>query len=98
MGELEVDPIDLHASSAHMEMHHAELLAAHAAANESIEAAQAGWVGASRAALLAKGAEWRTATGQLTSDVAAHGAAFQIAATGYATADADGADTLDQQI
>jgi uncharacterized protein YukE len=81
-----------------MEMHHAELQAAHAAANESIEAAQAGWVGASGAALLAKFAEWQTATAQLTSDIAAHGAAFQNAATDYATVDEDGADNVDQQI
>jgi hypothetical protein len=48
--------------------------------------------------LLAKFAEWQTATAQLTSDIAAHGAAFQNAATDYATVDEDGADNVDQQI
>jgi hypothetical protein len=32
-----VDPIDLHMSSAHMDMRHAELSAAHIAANGAIE-------------------------------------------------------------
>lgn len=39
---VKVDPIDLHMSSDHMEMHHAELLGAHTAANGVIEEAQAG--------------------------------------------------------
>jgi WXG100 family type VII secretion target len=97
MAELEVDPIDLHTSSAHMEMHHAELMAAHTAANDSIAAAQPGWVGASGAALRAKFAEWEAVTLQLTSDIAAHGTAFLNAAAGYAATDNNGADTLDQQ-
>jgi hypothetical protein len=57
-----VDPVDLRMSSAHMEMHHAELSAAHLAANGAIEEAQAGWVGTSAAALQAKFAEWQAAT------------------------------------
>ena len=98
MAELKVDPVDLHMSSAHMEMHHAELRAAHTAANESIEAAQAGWVGAAGAALQAKFADWQAVTRRLTGDIAAHGAAFQSAATGYATTDGDGAEDLHQQL
>ena len=97
MGELEVDPIDLHASAAHMEMHRADLLAAHTTANDAIDAARSGWVGASGAALQAKFAEWQSATERMAGDIAAHGAAFQNAATGYVTTDEDGADALDQQ-
>jgi hypothetical protein len=36
---VKVDPIDLRLSSDHMDMHHAELLAAHTAANGAIEEA-----------------------------------------------------------
>ncbi|KAA0098876.1 WXG100 family type VII secretion target [Mycolicibacterium sp. P1-18] len=90
--------MDLHMSSAHMDMHHAELLAAHTAANESIEEAQAGWVGASAAALQAKFAEWQEATTTLTRDVAAHGAAFRDAADGYVAKDSESAEKLDEQI
>ena len=96
--DLRVDPIDLHLSSAHMDAHHAELLAAHTAANDTIEAAQAGWVGASGAALQAKFADWQAATARMTGDIAAHGTAFQRAAQGYAGIDGDSAEHLDQQL
>lgn len=95
---LRVDPVDLHLSSNHMEMHHADLLAAHTAANESIEEAQAGWVGASAAALQAKFVEWQETTAKLTGDVAAHGAAFRSAAEGYVAGDTASAEKLDEQI
>lgn len=92
-----MDPIDLRLSSDHMDMHRSELAAAHGAANGDIEAAQAGWVGASGAALQAKFAEWQEATIAMTDDLAAHGAAFQSAAQGYATVDGDSAEHLDNQ-
>lgn len=95
--DLDVDPIDLRLSSDHMDMHHADLSAAHGAANADIEAAQAGWVGVSGAALQTKFAEWQAATAAITSDIASHRAAFSSAAEGYATADGDSAETLDQQ-
>jgi WXG100 family type VII secretion target len=95
---LKVDSIDLRMSSDHMDMHRAELSAAHAAANGDIEAAQAGWVGASGAALQAKLAEWQEATATITRDIAAHGAAFQNAAEGYASVDGGSAEKLDDQL
>ncbi|MGH3643216.1 MAG: WXG100 family type VII secretion target [Mycobacterium sp.] len=99
MGEhLNVDPVDLHMSSDHMDMHHAELHAAHTSANEAIEGAQAGWVGASAAALQAKFVEWEAATANLTGDIAAHGAAFRAAANGYATGDSESAEKLEEQL
>ena len=61
---LRVDPIDLSMSSDHMDMHHGELLAAHTAANGTIEEAQTGWVGASAAALQSKLAEWQAVTAE----------------------------------
>jgi WXG100 family type VII secretion target len=93
-----VDPIDLHMSSAHMDMHHAELLAAHTAANGEIEEAQAGWVGTSAAALQAKFAEWQKATATMTGEIAAHGEAFRQAATVYEGIDSDSAEKLNDQL
>ncbi|MDO3398665.1 WXG100 family type VII secretion target [Mycolicibacterium neoaurum] len=94
---LRVDPVDLRMSSDHMDMHHADLQAAHSAANADIDAAQAGWVGASAAALQARFAEWQNTTAELCGDIAAHGAAFRKSAEGYTTVDADGADKLNKQ-
>ncbi|MGE2721975.1 WXG100 family type VII secretion target [Mycolicibacterium celeriflavum] len=96
--DLEVDPIDLRMSSDHMDMHHSDLLAAHTAANGAIEEAQAGWVGASAAALTKKFAEWQEATATMAEDIAAHGAAFRSAASGYQAADAKGAAAIDNQL
>jgi WXG100 family type VII secretion target len=95
---MKVEPVDLHMSSDHMDMHHAELLAAHTAANGAIEEAQAGWVGASAAVLQSKLAEWQAATAQLCGEIAAHGEAFRNAAAGYQTIDTDSAEKLNDQI
>jgi WXG100 family type VII secretion target len=93
-GRLKVDPVDLHLSSDHMGMHHADLSTAHAAANGAIEEAQRGWVGSSARALQAKFVEWQAATSKITGELAAHGRAFQTAASGYVTSDCDGAERL----
>lgn len=95
--DLNVDPVDLHLSSDHMDLHRSELAAAHEAADGDIEAARAGWVGTSGAALQAKFAEWQEATTKMTTDIAAHGAAFRQAARGYANVDGDSAEHLDNQ-
>jgi WXG100 family type VII secretion target len=95
---VKVDPIDLRMSSDHMDMHHFELLAAHTAANGAIEEAQAGWVGASAAALQTKLAEWQAVTTELCGDIAAHGEAFRSAAAGYESTDTDSAEKLDRQL
>jgi WXG100 family type VII secretion target len=94
--QLKVDPIDLHMSSHHMDVHRAEFSAAHAAANSEIEGAQTGWVGASAIALQAKLTEWQTATARLADDIGAHGAAFRSAANGYAENDVTSAKALDE--
>jgi WXG100 family type VII secretion target len=95
---VEVDPIDLRMSSDHMDVHHGDLLAAHGAANDAIEEAQTGWVGASAAALQAKLAEWQSVTAELCTDVAAHSEAFRSAAAGYETTDTDSAEALNNQL
>ena len=95
---VKVDPIDLRQSSDHMDMHHAELFAAHTAANGAIEEAQGGWVGASAAALQTKLAEWQAVTTDLCGDIAAHGEAFRTTAAGYESTDAYSAEKLDRQL
>jgi WXG100 family type VII secretion target len=94
---LKVDPVDLRMSSDHMDMHHGELLGAHTVADGAIEEAQAGWVGASAAALQSKLVEWQAATAEMCGDIAAHGEAFRTAADGYQTVDTDSAEKLDRQ-
>jgi WXG100 family type VII secretion target len=95
---VKVDPIDLRISSDHMDMHHAELLAAHTAANGAIEEAQAGWVGSSAAALQTKLAEWQAATAEVCDDIAAHSEAFRSAAAGYESTDTNSTEKLDRQL
>jgi WXG100 family type VII secretion target len=99
MGDrLGVDPIDLHLSSDHMDMHHAELRAAHGAADGVIDEAQAGWVGTSATALQSKMAEWQATTARLCGDIASHGAAYRAAANAYAGNDSDAAKALDRTL
>jgi WXG100 family type VII secretion target len=95
---LKVDPIDLHMSSDHMDLHHSELQAAHTSANGAIEAAQTGWVGASGTALQSKMAEWQATTTKLCGDIAAHGAAYRTAAKLYAQNDTNSAEALDREL
>lgn len=95
---LEVDPLDLHLSADHLGVHHAELRTAHTAADGDIEAAQAGWVGASAAALQAKLADWQATTEQLCGSIADHEQAFRAAKNQYQAVDGETADHLDDQL
>jgi WXG100 family type VII secretion target len=95
---LEVDPVELHISANHMSVHHADLRAAHAAADSEIEGAQAGWVGASAAALQAKLAEWQSTTEHLCGTIADHEQAFRAAGNQYRAVDGQSADNIDDQI
>jgi WXG100 family type VII secretion target len=99
MGErLKVDPIDLHMSSDHMEMHHSEMQAAHTSANGAIETAQTGWVGTSGTALQSKLTEWQAATTKLCGDIEAHGTAYRTAARLYAQNDTNSAEAIDRTL
>lgn len=95
---LQVDPIDLHMSSDHMDMHHADLQAAHAAADSLIEGAQTGWVGASAAALQSKMSGWQSTTTKLCGDIAAHGTAYRAAANGYQNNDSNASKAIDNTL
>ena len=95
---LKVDPIDLHMSADQMSVHHADLRAAHAEADSDIEGAQAGWVGASAAALQAKLAEWQATTERLCGSIAEHERAFRAAGRQYETVDEDGAEKITGEI
>jgi len=96
--QLKVDPIDLHMSSDHMDMHHSELVAAHTAANGVIDGAQAGWVGTSASVLQSKIAEWQATTTELCGDIAAHGVAYRDAAKLYAENDIESKEALDREL
>lgn len=95
---LKVDPIDLHASADHLNMHHADLRTAHGSADADIEDAQTGWVGASAAALQAKFAEWQATTEQLCGTIADHEQAIRTAAAQYQKTDEHGGRNIDGAI
>lgn len=95
---LRVDPIDLHMSCDHLDMHHAEFTQAHAAADGDIEAAQSGWIGSSAAALQAKFAEWQEVTTRLQADIEFHSASIRTAAKGYVATDTSGGQALAKQL
>ncbi len=95
---LKVDPVDLHMSSDHMSMHHADLRAAHAAADSAVQGAQTGWVGASAAALQAKLTEWQAATTKLCGDIEYHGQAFRSAGLDYEHTDDEGSKNITREI
>lgn len=95
---LKFDPADLHVSADHMSVHHTDLRAAHTAADSDIEGSQAGWVGASAAALAAKLAEWQATTQQLCGSMADHEQAFRAARAAYLKVDGERADDIDDQI
>ncbi|ORW02543.1 hypothetical protein AWC14_06355 [Mycobacterium kyorinense] len=88
----------LHISAEQMNVHHADLRAAHAAADSDIEGAQSGWVGASAAALQAKLAEWQATTEKLCGSMADHEQAFRAARAAYLKVDGESADDIDDQI
>lgn len=95
---LQVNPVDLHMSADHMDMHHMDLQAAHAAADGDIESAQTGWTGASAAALQAKLTEWQTTTETLCASVGDHGDSFRVAGHNYDGVDVDGGENIDREI
>jgi WXG100 family type VII secretion target len=95
---LKVNPADLHLSADRMSVHHADLRAAHAAADSDIESAQSGWVGASAAALQAKLAEWQATTEQLCGSIADHERAFRAAGNRYQAVDGHSADSITDQL
>ncbi|MBS4728040.1 WXG100 family type VII secretion target [Mycobacterium sp. SM1] len=84
---LRVDPVDLRLSADRMGAHHGDLRAAHMGADREIEDAQAGWVGASAAALRAKFAEWQAVTERLCGGIADHEQAFLVAGAAYQRVD-----------
>lgn len=95
---LQVNSVDLHMSADHMDMHHTDLQASHAAADGDIESAQTGWTGASAAALQAKLAEWQTTTETLCASVSDHGESFRTAGHSYADVDVDGEEKINREI
>jgi len=89
-----VDPVDLRMSAGHLAMHSEDLRTAHASADSDIDATQAGWAGASAAAMRAKLAEWQEFTDRVCADLDAHQDSFLSAAAKYESADDAGAQSI----
>lgn len=87
--KLSVVPADLHASADHLDMHHADITRAHAAANADIEDAAQGWIGSSGAALKALIPELQAQTKGLCDGLSHHSSAFRTIGHGYHNMDED---------
>ncbi|WP_133176294.1 hypothetical protein [Mycobacteroides abscessus] len=88
-GVLKVDPIDLYISAGHMDMHQADLAAAHSGADALIEGAMGGLVGTSALALQEKLLEWQGVTKELCGTIGYHHVEFKQAGVAYENTDSD---------
>jgi WXG100 family type VII secretion target len=84
---IRVVPEDLLISGSQVEGHAAEVEAGHAASDARIQAAQAGMVGMSSAAVEAKLAQWQATTAALTARLTDHAEAFTTSGIDYRDAD-----------
>jgi WXG100 family type VII secretion target len=81
--ELRVDPATLHISASEIDVSADDLRAQHGSAHGRISAAQAGWIGASAAALTAKAAQWEEESAAHYAELVKHGHHFRSAAASY---------------
>ncbi len=81
--DMRVDLVTLHASAGQIDGSADDLRAQHGSANERIAAAQAGWIGASAAALTAKTAQWEEESASHYTELVKHGHDFRSAAASY---------------
>jgi len=84
---IRVVPEDLLISGSQVESHAADVEAGHAASDARIQAAQAGMVGMSSAAVEAKLAQWQATTAALTARLRDHAEAFTTSGIDYRDAD-----------
>jgi len=90
MGEgVRVDPLILHTSAGQIDVSADDLRAQHGLAHERIASAQAGWIGASAAALTAMAARWEEESATHYTELVRHGHHFRSAAASYLGTDAD---------
>jgi WXG100 family type VII secretion target len=83
-GWIRVDPDQMRAAAVHVDGQAEDISVGHASVHSRMEAAQAGWAGASAAALTARVAEWQTSVALIGSRIADHGAAFHGGAEAFA--------------
>jgi WXG100 family type VII secretion target len=93
---IRVEPEDLHLSASLVDGHGEDVQLGHAAADAEIQAAQAGLVGLSAAAMQAKAAEWKAVTAALTARLANHSTALRADALGYQQTEAQNAESVAQ--
>lgn len=91
---LRVDPDDLSDSANRIDRLLTELKSSHQTAHGRMEAAQAGQVGRSAAALKGLVTKWQSDSTALVEQLTTHGQAFRSAATAYRETDARAACTI----
>jgi len=96
MGELRVDPAEVHRSVVELGEIATTLKSAFSSSDSAIAAAQSGWVGQSAAALAAKAAEWQKSTQVHHETLVEHADKFRTAARMYGHTDEAGADSVNR--
>lgn len=91
---LNVDPGMLLAAGRLADEHSVTVFAVHSSADQAIDSALFGWVGASGAALAAKAAAWSQTTGTLTASLYEHAEALRVSALSFAEMDRRAAAAL----
>jgi WXG100 family type VII secretion target len=87
--ELRVDPATLHASASQIDVSADDLRAQHGSMDGRIAAAQAGWIGVSADALMAKAAQWEEESASHYTELVKHGHHFRSAAASYLDIDSE---------
>jgi WXG100 family type VII secretion target len=93
--DMRVDPVTLRASAGEVDVSADDLRAQHGSAHERIAAAQAGWIGASAAALTAKAAQWEKESATHYTELVKHGHHFRSAAASYLETDSEAGAEID---
>ncbi len=91
MGELKVDPAEIHTSGVEVGEIAARTRSAFADSDTAIASAQSGWVGRSAGALASLASDWREATTVYPQKLVEHGEKFVEAAEKYVQSDESGA-------
>ena len=84
---MDVDPASLVSSGQLMDQHSRNVFTTHSAADQAIESSLFSWVGASRAALVAKAAAWAEATTTLSARLYDHAEGLRVSGVSFAEMD-----------
>lgn len=96
MGELSVDPSEVHRSGVEIGKIATTVRSAFSTSETEIASAQSGWVGKSADALGSMAAEWQEETKALVEILIEHGSKFTAAAKQYGQVDEAEADSVRQ--